>query len=284
MMVEQDLNAELVIPSYKRVVTLQTTLNQVRTIYPELRICLALQGEAPREFLERTERDPFLRVLQMPTPGTTPALNSAISSSHADVILILDDDAVPHFGWLESHLQAFARDPELSYTAGREVRATKEKSSFSALVRILVEAFFGMFCGRDKMLKGRIVGWTNGMGLIFGNFDRPGTCSINTPRGCNMALRRSSFSENGGFNDRFRGNAWGFEAEFGIRLAKKGRLGKYLGDAIVIHHEVPSGGSRAAGSGWFDDYLFNHRFIIDLLGPQAWIGSLPRLVKQRLLR
>jgi len=283
-MIEQNLTAELVIPSYKRIVTLQTTLKQIRVIYPGLRICLGLQGEVPRDFLELMEQDQYVRVLQMPAPGTTPSLNSAIFSSHADIVLILDDDAVPHFGWLESHMKAFARDPELAYTAGREVRSTKEKSSFSALVRIVVETFFGMFLGSNKKLNGRIVGWTNGMGLIFGNFDRPGTCAINTPRGCNMALRRSSFSENGGFNDRFRGNAWGFEAEFGIRLAKKGLLGKYLGDAIVIHHEVPSGGSRASDSRWFDDYLFNHRFIIDLLGPQAWIGSLPRLVKQRLFR
>ena len=279
---EKNLTAELVIPSYNRITTLQTTLKQIRTIYPDLRICLGLQGEVPRGFQEQMDRDPNVRLLQLPSPGTTPALNRCISSSQADIVLISDDDSVPHFGWLESHMTAFASDQGLAYTAGREVRSTKEKSSFSDLVRIVVEAFFGMFLSRNKILNGRIVGWTNGIGLIFGNLDQPGTCMINTPRGCNMAVRRSSFTELGGFNDRFRGNAYLFEADFGIRMAKKGKYGQYRGDAIVVHHEVPSGGSRAVSTQWFHDYLFNHRFLIALLGPQAWIGSLPRLVKRRL--
>jgi cellulose synthase/poly-beta-1,6-N-acetylglucosamine synthase-like glycosyltransferase len=282
VILEHILTAELVIPSYNRIATLQTTLNQIRMIYPDLRICLGLQGEMPHEFLEQMDRDPNVRVLRLTAPGTTPTLNSCIFSSQADIVLVSDDDSVPHFGWLESHMKAFSQDPDLAYTAGREVRSTKEKSSFSSLIRILVEAIFGMFLSRNKKLNGRIVGWTNSIGLIFGNLDQPGTCVINTPRGCNMALRRSFFTEIGGFNERFRGNAYLFEADFGIRMAKKNKLGQYRGDAIVIHHEVPSGGSRAARSQWFEDYLFNHRFIIDLLGPQAWLGSLPRLVKRRL--
>lgn len=282
VILELNMTAELVIPSYNRIATLQTTLKQIRMIYPDLRICLGLQGEVPREFQEQMARDPNVRVLQLPTPGTTLALNGCIFSSQADIVLISDDDSVPHFGWLESHTAAFARDPDLAYTAGREVRSTKEKSSFSNWVRILVEAIFGVFLSRSNKLNGRIVGWTNGIGMIFGNLDQPGTCVINTPRGCNMAVRRSSFTELGGFNDRFRGNAYLFEADFGIRMAKKGKFGQYRGDAIVIHHEVPSGGSRAVSSQWFKDYLFNHRFIINLLGPQAWLGSLPRLVKRRL--
>ena len=278
---KQDLTAELVIPSYNRIATLRTTLRQIRTVYPDLKICLGLQGEVPQEFQDEMDRDPNIRVIRLPSPGTTPTLNRCIFSSQADIVLISDDDSVPHFGWLEAHLDAFAGDPALAYTAGREVRSTKEKSAFSHWVRIMVEALFGAFLGRDKKLNGRIVGWINGLGLIFGNLDQPGTCTINAGRGCNMAVRRSMFSDLGGFNDRFRGNAYLFEAEFGLRMAKRGKYGQYRGDAIVIHHEVPSGGSRAGRSQWFKDYLFNHQFIIDQLGPQAWIGSVPRLVKKR---
>jgi GT2 family glycosyltransferase len=96
-----------------------------------------------------------------------------------------------------------------------------------------------------------------------------------------MALRRSSFSELGGFNERFRGNAWGFEADLGLRFSKKGKFGRYIGDAIVIHKEIKTGGSRHASKRqWFSDYLHNHRLLIANLGMQAWVGALPRLAKR----
>jgi GT2 family glycosyltransferase len=226
-------------------------------------------------------RDPQIRLHQMAEPGTTPALNRCIDTSKAEVVLILDDDAVPHFGWLESHLAAFSSDPALAYTSGREVRSTKGKSSFSDFFRIMIEGCFSILLGRDKVVNGRIVGWTNNIGLTFGNFDQPGTCSINSPRGCNMAVQRKAFIGLGGFNERFRGNAWGFEAEFGLRMAREGRYGQYRGDAIVIHHEYPSGGSReAAAVTWFRDFLFNNSLLIQQLGPQAWLGAVPRLIKK----
>ncbi len=277
----QDLTVELVIPSYNRIATLRDTLKQIRMLYPDLPICLGLQGEVPQDFERQMAGDPNVRVLMLPVPGTTPTLNQCIFTSASDIVLISDDDAVPHFGWLEAHVAAFSQNADLTYTAGREVRSTKGRSSFSEWIRIVVETFFGFFLSSDKKLNGRIVGWINGLGLIFGNLDQPGVCRINAPRGCNMAVRRSSFVALGGFNDRFRGNAYLFEAEFGLRMAKKGKYGQYRGDAIVVHHEVPSGGSRAGRSQWFKDYLFNHRFIIGQLGPQAWLGSVPRLVKKR---
>lgn len=249
-------------------------------IYPDIPICLGLQGHVPDDFLKHVAQYLGLRIIMLSSPGTTATLNRCIFSSQADIVLIVDDDAVPHFGWFESHMAAFAQEPDLAYTAGREVRSAKGKTSISVWIWIMVEWFFGLFVGRDKKLNGRIVAWTSKVGLIFGNFDQPGFCLINSARGCNMAVRRSSFTDLGGFNDHFRGNAYLFESEFGIRMAKKGKYGQYRGDAIVIHYEVPFGGSRAGKTQWFKDYLFNHRFMIDQLGPQAWLGSLPRLIKK----
>jgi GT2 family glycosyltransferase len=226
------------------------------------------------------EGDSNLRVEKLSSPSTTGTLNHCISTSQADVVLILDDDATPCCGWVESHVTAFARSPDLAYTSGREVRSSEKQSAFSELMRIIIEGVFGLFVGHDKKLNGRIVGWINGIGLIFGNFDQPGTCKINSPRGCNMAVRRSAFLIMGGFNNSFRGNAWGFEADFGLRMHRQKRYGRYIGDAIVIHHEVPFGGSRGASkSKWLADFLYNNKLLVKNLGPQAWFGSIPRLVK-----
>lgn len=276
------LKAELIIPSYNRLATLRETLNQVATLYPDLGICLGLQGDEPTvDFLAEFKKRHLARIEYLPQPSTTRTLNHCITTSQADIVLILDDDAIPHFGWLETHLAAFARDPALVYTAGREVRSSKGRSSFSEWIRIIVEWFFGMFIGEEKKLHGRIVGWTTRLGFIFGNFDQPGICRINSPRGCNMAVRRVFFVEHGGFNENFRGNAWGFEAEFGLRLAQKDQYGQYRGDAIVIHDEISSGGSRTySKSLWFADYIHNHKILMNILGKAGWIGSIPRLTKR----
>ena len=280
-MFKSNVTAEIVIPSYNRISTLQETLKQLRVLYPDTHVCLGLQADVPTESHKQFDVDPKIRVIRLASPGTTSALNQCISSSKADILLILDDDAIPCFGWLESHVSAFASDPELTYTCGREIRFRKGRSVYSDVVRIVVERIFSLFLEKDKTINGHIVGWTNKIGLIFGNFDQPGTCLINTPRGCNMAVRKETFLKMGGFRDTYTGNAWGFEADFGLRMAKDGKYGRYVGDAIVIHHEVPSGGSRQASRlQWYKDFLHNHKILIDNLGAQAWLGSLPRLAKK----
>lgn len=280
---EPSLTVEMVIPSYNRLNILKNTLKQVRTLYPDLKICLGLQGEMPdKDFQMQLNDDPYLRVEILPTPSTTGTLNYCIINSQADIVLILDDDAVPCFGWLEAHIKAFEEQPDLAYTSGREVRLTKERSSFSEWFRIMVEWIFGLFVRHDKKINGRLIGWINRLGVIFGNFNQPGTCKINSPRECNMGVRRELFLKMDGFNEAFTGNAWGFGADFGLRMAKEGTYGKYIGDAIVIHHEVPSGGSRALeNSQWFRDFLYNHTLVIKNLGLQGWVGSIPRLLKRR---
>ena len=280
---ESKISVELVIPSYNRINILKKTLQQIRILYPNLKICLGLQGDMPDpDFQSQLETDPNLRIEKLYLPSTTITLNHCISGSEADILLILDDDSTPCFGWLESHVAAFAKNPNLPYTSGREVRSTKGKIASSEWVRILIEGFLGLFLGNNKKLYGRIIGWINRMGFLFGNFDLPGTCIINSPRGCNIAIRRELFVKVGGFNNHYRGNAWGFEADFGLRMAKTYGFGLYIGDAIVIHHETASGGSREASKRqWFNDFFYNHKLLIKNLGLQAWLGSIPRLIKKR---
>jgi len=278
------LTAEVVIPSLNRLDVLRSSLLRVRTLYPDLHICLGLQGEMPdKEFQRELDSDEWIRMERMTVPGTTRTLNHCVASSHAEIVLIMDDDAVPCPGWLEAHIAAFADDPVLVYTAGREVRATRQRSAVTELLSILAENTLGLAVGINKRAKGRIVGWTDNIGLIFGNFDNDGTCLINSPRGCNMAVRKELFMKLGGFREEFVGNAWGFEADFGLRAARQGSLGRFVGAAAVIHHEIASGGSREKGKReWFRDYFANHRELMRELGPAGWIGATPRLLKRYL--
>ena len=278
------LTAELVIPSFNRLSVLSVTLRQVRTLYPGLRICLGLQGDMPdEEFQRELDRDEGVRIERMPAPGTTRTLNYCIRSSAADIVLIMDDDAVPCPGWLEAHMAYFGNDPTLVYTSGREIRAAKKRPLISEVLSIIAENTVGLTVGAEKRVRGRIIGWTDRIGLIFGNFDNVGTCLINSPRGCNMAVRKGLFMEMGGFTEEFVGNAWGFEADFGKRAARQGRLGCFIGAAAVVHQEIPSGGSREKRKAeWFRDFLINHRVLMKELGPAGWIGAIPRLLRRYL--
>jgi GT2 family glycosyltransferase len=278
---QTSITVELIIPSYNRLTVLKRTLSQIRTLYPALKICLGLQGDMPDvQWQSELDKDPLLRIERIAPPCTTATLNQCIRSSHADIVLILDDDATPHFGWLETHQDAFLGDPTLIYTSGRVIEFTRARSSFSDWFRIMVEWSFGIFIGKDKKITGRPVGWMNWIGLSFTNQHLPGICTINSPREGNMGIRRSLFIDAGGFNNAFVGNAWGFGADFGLRMAKNGNYGKYVGDAIIIHHEAPSGGTRSHNvTQWFKDFLHNQSFVIGHLGTQAWIGSIPRIIK-----
>ena len=281
-MYKGELTAEIVIPSYNRLHILQDTVRKIRQLYPDTHLCIGLQGQIPNsDFQLDLESNPTLRIERLAEPSTTKTLNYCIETSPADIILILDDDAVPCSGWLDSHISAFSDNPNLPYTSGREIRITGGCHIFSEATRIITEAVCGLFLKTDTKLNGHIVGWINRAGLLFGNFNQPGTCRINSPRGCNMAVRKDLFLSIGKFNQNFRGNAWGFEGDFGLRMAKVGNYGRYIGGAVVMHYEVPSGGSRSESKKqWFKDFIFNNKLLISNLGIQAWIGAVPRLLKK----
>jgi len=275
-------DVELIIPSYNRVETLTATLRAVRRLYPKLRIRVALQGPDQRQQLEEElSGDHNFVVDYTPAPGLIPAVNAAIAKSQAEICILLDDDAVPCDGWLEAHVAAFG-DPTVAYTYGREVNARLWRSPLSELARHTMELFAKPFLANDRILYGRIVGWTNALGFVFGNFFLPGTCVINAPAEGNFAIRRSVFLDIGGFNEAFRGNCWGYGPELGIRLARKGLYGRYVGDAIMIHRPQMNGGTRAIrGREWYRDYIHNNRILIEAIGPWAWIGAAPRLLRRR---
>jgi GT2 family glycosyltransferase len=273
------MKTELVIVSYRRSDILAASLESIRQLYPELPICLGLQGAEAEELARRMENAFGVRTECLEAPSVTDSLNRCILSSTADVVLLLDDDAVPCAGWLEAHCTAFEANPDLAYSCGREIRVNKGRSVPSEALRMAVETLLRLVVPKGAVIKGRIVAWLTPFGVLLGNFDQPGTCLINAPRGCNMGIRTSVFRDLGGFGTAFRGNAWGFEPEYGARLARQGRLGRYLGDAVVLHSEAKSGGTRQqTGRAWFADFLHNHRVLMGTIGRRGWFGAMPRLL------
>lgn len=271
------LTAEIIIVSYQRLSILERTLDRVRALYPNTLLCVGLQGEGrDAEFLQRHGRDSTFRLLHLKRPGIARTLNACVTSSQADLAFLLDDDAVPCPGWLESYLKVFETDSTLAYATGREIRLRYGITAASICARLLAECIFAAGIPREAKLLGRPAAWATRTGFVFGNFDLPGTAKVNSARGCNMALRRSVFLEHGGFDENFRGNSWGFETEFGLRLQEVGLLGRYLGDAMVLHEEASSGGTRSdLGRTYLEDFRHNQKLLRSRLGwasfPGCWL-------------
>jgi len=273
--------AELVIPSYNRIDRLEQTLLAIRRLYPCLPIRVALQGEDHRSRLKSLlEADNHFVIEYAEQPGLIAALNRAVSNSPAEICILLDDDAVPCDGWLEAHLDAF-NDPVVAYTFGREVNAVFWRSRSSELARMIMETVAGLFISRDKKLNGRIVGWINRTGFVYSNFFLPGECTINAPAEGNFAIRRDIFVQNSGYSTEFRGNCWGYGPELGVRLARQGQFGRYVGGAIMVHRPHPQGGTRARrGRDWYRDFVHNNFVLARSVGRGAWIGAMPRLIRR----
>lgn len=273
-------NYEVIIPSYGRDHLLGDQLAQLRKLYPTLSVCWGLQGEYSPELHDVAAADGQVRIVHRLTPHITATINECVQSSQADFILLLDDDALPCPGWLEAFDEVFRQYPDLAYCMGREVRLGQPWSLVGAWLRLLSESFFVFFVPAKARIHGRIVGWMNALGFLWGNFDLSGTCVINSPRGCNLALHRRRTMELGGFDENFQGNQWGFETEFGLRLQQRGLLGRYCGTAAVLHTQTALGGTRTyrkwsgVKASWH-----NHELVNKHLGLWAWVGAIPRLLR-----
>lgn len=278
------VRCEIIIPSYNRLNRLFQTVRFVCGLYPDIALRLAIQGEAPSGdfaiFIDQHER---IKVSHRVQPGVVDALNAAIQETDAEVILLLDDDALPCPGWLEGHVSGLLSSPDVAYTCGREVNVVQGRTAVSEILRITAEMSLGLFVPRSRRIGGRIIGWTTSAGMVFANFCLPGRAVINAPMEGNFAIRVDDFQQMNGFDARFKGNAWGYGLELGYRFARMGRNGLYVGDAIILHYPHPSGGSRnRRGRKWFKDYVHNNSILVRTIGPIAWLGAIPRLIKRGL--
>ncbi len=150
--------------------------------------------------------------------GLSHARNRALTDSTGEIVAFLDDDAVAADGWAQHHATAFA-DAGVGATGGLITLVWP-----SARPRWMPSALDGLFAGLD-------------LGPTARDFE-PGT----GPFGANMAVRRSTALELGGFNEALGRSGTSLisneETEFFARLRQSHRV-RYVPDAVVAHTVVP---------------------------------------------
>lgn len=154
--------------------------------------------------------------LQVPQPGKARALNAALASVRAPLLLFTDDDVEVHEDWLTAIVAFFERHPEYVAAMGR-VRLPPAVSDPDTLRRV---AYFGTLPLFDK-----------------GDQEADGIHLY----GCNMAVRRATFDRIGLFNERLGPGAGGLheDGDLARRILRAGLRIGYMPGAIVYHTVDP---------------------------------------------
>lgn len=120
-----ELTTSVLIPSFRRPGTLMNCLDglEAQRLRPgEVIVVWQADDLATRDAATaRAGRMPFpMRVLHSPEAGVVAAENTALSASTGEIVLLIDDDAIPPPDWVERH-RAHYDDPTVGAVGGPAV-------------------------------------------------------------------------------------------------------------------------------------------------------------------
>jgi GT2 family glycosyltransferase len=157
--------------------------------------------------------------------GFGSAINQAIRDSQTPYIAVLNDDAIPHPGWLEALVKAAEARPQAGMFAS-QVRMADTANLDSA----------GMLIARDGSSKQR------GHGEPPANFAADSDTLF--PTGSAALYRRKMLDEIGLFDERFF--LYCEDTDLGLRARWAGWEGAYVAGAVVDHAYSKSAGRASA--------------------------------------
>ena len=156
-----------------------------------------------------------IRLVREPRAGLSRARNAGVEAALGELLLFLDDDAVPNPGWLAAYLEAFREDAV--WAAGGPV---------------------------DPVFSGDLPPWLGDRFLpyltVWDKGDEPVDLTYNEyPRGANMAFRKAAFHRYGPFHLQLGRQRRSLrsceEIEMCLRLERVGRRVRYAPRARVRH-------------------------------------------------
>lgn len=207
-----------------------------------------------------------LRYVHADFRQTTRARNLGVSLARAEIIVFSEDDVEPWPGLLQTYWQFFQDPNHVAATGPVLLQGQQLRSEAHLSPREI------------HLIRSR----------RFMTFDLDFALSCQYGAGGNSAYRKWAIEKAGGFDQAFVGNAWGEEYEFGYRVRLRAGEVYYLPAAGVIHHAVPSGGSRTAPKiEYVRDFVSNSLYASERSGykwyqyPKLLWNILRRLVFNR---
>ena len=227
----------IIVPTFRRFDPLLRTLEDlIAQDHPRFEIIVADQNpEWPASHhaaIARFQADPRIECMSG-SPGVVAARNRAVARSRGDLLLFVDDDVlVPDRTLLARHAANYD-DPAVMAVVGRERQPGDQFDQTSGPEGQTKSAALPPPAGQSPLQQA----------LFFNrNGDRrQQVCTFST---CNSSVRRSAWFAVGGFDERFRGNSYGDDYDFALRLHARGHAIVYDPSAWLVHLRAPAGGLR----------------------------------------
>lgn len=218
------MKTTVIIPTYKRPKTLLQGLaslqNQSLREFEIIVVDNAAQSEI-HSIVSDLNRKTLLpvRYLAEPKSGLHNARHAGAQAAKGDLLIFTDDDATFDRGWLQAFIGAFAEHPEM-VAAGGPVRPIWEVPPPRWLKKYWDSRTVFPILSLMEPHKEFTV---SSKGFFFG---------------VNMAVRRKTLFEMGGFNPDSFGDVWLGNGETGLnhKLWERGMFVGYVPDAVVYHH------------------------------------------------
>ncbi|KKD34942.1 glycosyltransferase family 2 protein [Limnoraphis robusta] len=212
----------VLIPTYRRPQDLANCLEglkkQTRQVDEILVVVRDIDTETWAFFRSFNQEDLPLRILTAIAPGQVAALNLGLEAAQGDIIAITDDDAIPHFDWLERIETHFISNPKIAGVGGRDWTYRNGKLEDNPKQNVGQIQWFGRVIPHHNLGVGeaRSVDWL---------------------KGANMSYRRSTIGEHR-FDERLKGKgAQGRnDLAFSVQLKKAGWILIYDPKVAVDHY------------------------------------------------
>ncbi len=218
----------IAIPTYHRGAVLCDTIDMLLQLEPRAEEILIVDQtrEHPSEVearLRRWEADGAIRVVRLPEPSITHAMNTALREARTPFVLFLDDDVIPAKDLVQQHRAALA-----------------EAGVWAAVGQVLQPGEVPRHFEDDELRRGPI----RDLEFQF-NHDQP--CDVQNVMAGNLSVDRGRALQIGGFDENFVAVAYRFETDFALRLVAAGGRIRYQPAASIHHLKAPGGGVRTWG-------------------------------------
>lgn len=256
------MRASLIIPSLDRQEFLLETVERFLAIdFEGWELVIVDQTDRPSAELEALPlADERVVYRHLDTKGLPNARNVGIRHARGHIVAFVDDDVIPHPGFLQAHLVPY-EDEEIGGVAGRVLESVERPHTLHP---------GGV--GRVRSFDGRITR----------NFDSDTPAIVDHAPGGNMSFRRELLLRISGFDTRFGGTAHLEETDVSLRVRHCGYRITYQPAACVTHLSLQTGGCRELDlATWL--YWYGHNYMLFAL-KNLPAANLPTFVAARLTK
>lgn len=160
-----------------------------------------------------------IKIGNCPEPNLSMSRNIGIAMASGDIVIFIDDDAIPEPEWLDQIMDGFD-SPEVAATGGKVFDHTGYSYQYQ-------------YANADRLGHGK---WQ--LTEPSPHYCFPGSFEFPYLQGTNTAFRRSALLEIGGFDEEFA--YYLDETEVCLRLIDRGYVIRQLSNAYVHHKYAPS--------------------------------------------